>query len=260
MLKIPYEKISKHSIWKIALILAEELESPNERKKHKACSKNKCEFSKNTVPTPDKSNDNLQQKCHSKENQKLCSFCGLKHRLGQAFCTSFGKKCTKCHKRNHSAKVCWSPEKMKVKTEECITEAIKDDVTENSCTSSKDQESQESEIRIKLEPNEVYKTWWEKREEAKKVAESSIKEAPKRSLKGTENSTHVESLDYQQKSIAKFKEKHVDHKENWSIKRKRNQLYKKKGNWRQSEEDRIYPGCIIEPTRKGVHFKWQFPW
>ena len=92
MLKIPYEKISKHSIWKIALILAEELESPNERKKHKACSKNKCEFSNNTVPTPDKSNDNLQQKCHSKENQKLCSFCGLKHRLGQAFCTSFGKK------------------------------------------------------------------------------------------------------------------------------------------------------------------------
>ena len=112
-----------------------------------------------------------------------------------------------------------------------------------------------------MEACEIYNTWWEKREEAKKVAESSQKEAQKRSSKCKENnSTNVESLDHEQKSIAKLKEKHVDHRENWSIKRKRNKSFKKRGNWGQSEEDRIYPGCIIEPTRKGVHFKWQSPW
>ena len=112
-----------------------------------------------------------------------------------------------------------------------------------------------------MKPNEVYQTWWEKREEAKKVVESSQKEAQKRSSKCKENnSTHVESLDYEQKSFAKLKRKHDDYGENWSIKQKGNQSYKKKGNWRQSEEDQIYPGCIIEPTRKGVHFKRQSPW
>ena len=72
---------------------------------------------------------------------------------------------------------------MKVNTQKCLTETIGDDVTENSSTSSKNQQLQESELRIKLEPNEVYKTWWEKREEAKKVAESSQKEAQKKIFK-----------------------------------------------------------------------------